>query len=40
MKKRVIVSCVLFALAFILEKCGEKVFPFKELVDLVLPKKA
>ena len=40
MKTRIIVSVALFAASFVLEKVAEKVFPFGELITMVMPKKA
>lgn len=40
MKTRIIVSVVLFAASFVIEKTAERIFPFMELLDMVLPKKA
>ena len=40
MRTRIFVSIALFAASFILEKVAEKVFPFGELLAMVLPKKA
>ena len=40
MKTKIIVSVALFAASFILEGIAGKVFPFSEIVEAVMPKKA
>lgn len=40
MKAKIIVSVVLFAASFVCERAAEKIFPFGELVGMVIPKKA
>ena len=40
MKTKIIVSVCLFAASFVCERAAEKIFPFGELIGMIIPNKA